>query len=163
MELNNNQQLQAVIINNEILENREKQINNLHQGVQKISELFLLWSVLAIDVNYFIGLKQLIYYFQKKFYFKEKNLPAPKQIMTNSILYKFSRHPMYLAIVLNLLLSTTIYTEIFFINIFFLFLYIQIGIYFEERQLIKVHGIQYINYLKKTPKLFPFIKIKFIN
>ena len=47
MELNNNQELQAVIINNEILENREKQINNLHQGVQKISELFQDMSLLV--------------------------------------------------------------------------------------------------------------------
>ena len=47
MELNHNQELQAVIINNQILENREKQINNLHQGVQEISELFQDMSILV--------------------------------------------------------------------------------------------------------------------
>ena len=47
MELNDNQELQAVIINNEILKNREKQINNLHQGVQEISELFQDMSLLV--------------------------------------------------------------------------------------------------------------------
>ena len=47
MELDNNQELEAVIINNEILENREKQINNLHQGVQEISELFQDMSLLV--------------------------------------------------------------------------------------------------------------------
>ena len=87
----------------------------------------------------------------------------PKQILTNSILFKYIRHPMYLGILLNLAFSTTTYTEIYFFNLIFLYIYIQIGIYYEEKQLIRVHKEQYLSYLKKTPKLFPFIKVKIFN
>ena len=87
-----------------------------------------------------------------------KNKSEPIQILTNSILFRYVRHPMYLGILLNLIFSTTTYTEIFFYNIIFLYIYIEIGIYFEERQLIRQHKNVYILYRKKTPKIFPFIK-----
>ena len=83
----------------------------------------------------------------------QKNIPQkilePTQILTNSILFKYIRHPMYLGILLNLAFSTTTYTEIYFFNLIFLYIYIQIGIYYEEKQLIRVHKEQYLSYLKK--------------
>ena len=133
--------------------------------LKKLSEFLLLWSVLAIDINYFIGSKQLYFFLRYKLF--QKNIPQkilePTQILTNSILFKYIRHPMYLGILLNLAFSTTTYTEIYFFNLIFLYLYIQIGIYYEEKQLIRVHKEQYLFYLKKTPKLFPFIKVKIFN
>ena len=41
----------------------------------------------------------------------------------------------------------------------FLYIYIQIGIYYEEKQLIRVHKEQYLSYLKKTFKYKNFIKL----
>jgi len=125
--------------------------------LKKASEFLLLWSVLAIDINYFIGTKQLFHFFRHKI-FKNSNEPEPTQVLTNSILFKYIRHPMYLGILLNLLFSTITYTEIFFYNVIFLYAYIEIGIYFEERQLIRLHKEAYLSYRKKTPKIFPFIK-----
>jgi len=127
--------------------------------LKKVSEFLLLWSVLAIDINYFIGTKQLFYFFRHIVFNKNtKNKSEPTQTLTRSILFKYIRHPMYLGILLNLIFSTTTYTEIFFYNIIFLYIYIEIGIYFEERQLIRQHKNAYILYRKKTPKIFPFIK-----
>ena len=127
--------------------------------LKKVSEFLLLWSVLAIDINYFIGTKQFFHFFRYKIFTKDNiNQPEPVQVLTNSVLFKHIRHPMYLGILLNLLFSTTTYTEIFFYNIIFLYAYIEIGIYFEERQLIRLHKEAYLSYRKKTPKIFPFIK-----
>ena len=127
--------------------------------LKKISEFLLLWSVLAIDINYFIGTKQFFHFFRYKiFNRKSRNIPEPTQILTNSILFKYVRHPMYLGILLNLIFSTTTYTEIFFYNIIFLYTYIEIGIYFEEKQLTRLHKNAYLLYREKTPKIFPFIK-----
>jgi protein-S-isoprenylcysteine O-methyltransferase Ste14 len=126
---------------------------------KKASEFLLLWSVLAIDINYFIGTKQFFHFFRYRIFLKNNiNQPEPAQVLTNSILFKHIRHPMYLGILLNLLFSTTTYTEIFFYNVIFLYVYIEIGIYFEEKQLVRLYKDTYLAYRNKTPKIFPFIK-----
>lgn len=65
---------------------------------------------------------------------------------------------MYLGIILVYLSSTTIYTDIFFVNVFCILAYIEIGSYFEEKTLLKKFSREYEQYQTLTKKYIPFIK-----
>lgn len=86
----------------------------------------------------------------------------PQKLVQNGLSKKV-RHPMYLGL-LVLLLGGLIYEPSYRSLVSFLavFIYLQIGIFFEERKLVRTFGAPYIEYKKKTPKLFPKIaRIKF--
>ena len=65
---------------------------------------------------------------------------------------------MYLGIILVYLTSTTIYSDVFFVNVVSILIYIDIGSYFEEKTLIRKFGASYINFQSKTNKFIPFIR-----
>lgn len=115
------------------------------------SNLFLIISILHFDVAEFIGFKQMI-----NFFFKQKE--TKQSILNDGMLYKYIRHPMYLGIILVYLSSTTIYTELFIINLICIIAYIEIGSFYEEKTLIKVYGASYKIYKNKTFKYLPFIR-----
>ncbi len=115
------------------------------------SNLFLIISVLQFNVSEFVGIKQIIEYFKKE------NKSQSNDLNTN-FLYKYLRHPMYLGIILVYVFSHTIFTEIFFINLFCIILYIEIGAYYEEKSLLKQFGEKYKNYKSRTYKYIPFFR-----
>jgi len=47
---------------------------------------------------------------------------------------------------------------IFFINLFCIIAYVVIGLYNEEKILVKVFKNQYIDYQKNTYRYFPFLR-----
>ncbi len=63
---------------------------------------------------------------------------------------------MYLGIILVYLSSTTIYTDIFFVNAFCRLAYIEIGTYFEEKTLLNRFSSEYEQYQTLTKKYIPF-------
>lgn len=65
---------------------------------------------------------------------------------------------MYLAIIFTYLFSTSIYTPVFFVNLLCIIIYVEIGLYYEEKTLIKVFKKKYIDYRKKTFRYVPFIR-----
>jgi hypothetical protein len=115
------------------------------------SNLFLILSVLQFNVSEFIGLKQIIEYFKKKKIFDSQDL-------NTDFLYKYLRHPMYLGIILVYIFSHTIFTEIFFVNLFCIIFYIEIGSYYEEKTLLKKYGEKYKIYKQRSYKYIPFIR-----
>jgi protein-S-isoprenylcysteine O-methyltransferase Ste14 len=72
-------------------------------------------------------------------------------------LYSLVRHPLYLGIVLiflgYFLVSGTVGA---LIHLFCLLIYLPIGIYFEERNLLKKYGSLYEDYLRRIPAILPF-------
>jgi len=72
-------------------------------------------------------------------------------------IYSLIRHPLYLGMLLiflgYLLVSASVGS---FIHLLCLIIYLPIGIYFEERNLIKKYGEGYKNYAKQVPAIFPF-------
>jgi methanethiol S-methyltransferase len=117
--------------------------------------LYLLgWAVCLFStflINHFdlFGLRQAWTYFEDGEEFTY-NFKTP-------LLYKFIRHPIYLGWLMihwftpymtlgNLVLATGITV------------YIYIGIFYEEKDLVKTFGQRYIRYKEITPKVLPFSK-----
>ena len=70
--------------------------------------------------------------------------------------HKYVRHPVYTAtiiIFIGYLLYYPNYTSLILLVV--TFLYLQVGIYLEEKKLIKKFGKSYENYKNSVPKLFP--------
>lgn len=128
--------------------------------VQIASHYILLMAVLFADVNSFIGTKLLYAYIRARL----GGRPLPPvtlfgdgQLVVSHI-FKLVRHPMYLGIILALASSTSAISEKVVLNLVCLLAYTYIGIYFEERQLVRVFGDAYVRYQCQVPKLMPFVR-----
>jgi len=112
---------------------------------QGISALFLLVAVVQTDVFSFAGLRQLVE--------EEKT----GKLVTGG-LYRIVRHPLYTFSLLMLWFSTTVTVNSFIIYVSFT-VYILIGIFFEERKLLREFGQEYASYRSVTPMLIPGLKV----
>ena len=128
--------------------------------LQIASHYILLMAVLFADVNSFIGTKLLYAYIRARL----GGRPLPPvtlfgdgQLVVSHI-FKLVRHPMYLGIILALATSTSAISEKVVLNLVCLLAYTYIGIYFEERQLVRVFGDAYVRYQSQVPKLIPFVR-----
>lgn len=83
---------------------------------------------------------------------KQQDLPKPKLVTPS--LYKFVRHPMQLGIVI-MLLATPHMTMGHMLFALLMILYIVIGLWYEEKSLIREFGDQYKAYQKQVPMLIP--------
>jgi protein-S-isoprenylcysteine O-methyltransferase Ste14 len=117
---------------------------------------WLGWGLLLIStflINHFelFGLKQVWTYFGEKQH-KEAAFRTPA-------LYRVVRHPLYLGFVIAFWSAPrmTLGHLIFSIACTG---YILLGIYFEERDLLRAHGQAYRNYRDRVPMLVPFCKSK---
>lgn len=112
---------------------------------QALSVILLLVTVMQTDLLAFAGLRQLVE--------REK----PGRLVTSG-LYRSVRHPLYTFILLILWLSPTMSVNSFIVYAS-LTIYILIGIFFEERKLLREFGQEYAHYKSTTPMLFPGLKI----
>lgn len=103
--------------------------------------LLLLAAVFQFGILYFIGLRQVA------------ERPSDRKLVTTG-LYGFVRHPFYTFFLLFLWLTPFMTVNLLVVYLA-LTIYIQIGIYFEERKLIREFGDQYVEYRASTPALFP--------
>ena len=71
-------------------------------------------------------------------------------------LSEFIRHPLYTGTLLLLWGTFGFFaTEIFLTTALFVTIYVRIGIYFEEKKLVRVFGKEYEEYQKNVPMLIP--------
>jgi protein-S-isoprenylcysteine O-methyltransferase Ste14 len=113
---------------------------------QTVSGLLLLVSVLQTDVLSFAGLRQL---------FEEEK---PGNLVTGG-LYRSVRHPLYTFSLLILWLSPSMSLNSLIVYAC-LTMYILIGIFFEERKLLREFGQEYADYRSSTPMLIPGLKLR---
>jgi protein-S-isoprenylcysteine O-methyltransferase Ste14 len=104
----------------------------------------LFAAFLQFGLLFFIGLRQLV------------EEPGKRELVTGG-LYSYVRHPFYTFFLLFLWL-TPILTVNLLVVYFALTVYIHIGIFFEERNLLRDFGEQYAEYRAITPMLFPVPK-----
>jgi methanethiol S-methyltransferase len=116
--------------------------NTLMYLGQALAFLGLVIGVLQTGVFSFIGLSQLFEGARKE------------DVFINNGLYRWVRHPLYLAGLVFIWLTPTVSknTLVFFICAS---LYLVIGAYFEERKLVQQFGPAYLEYKKNTPMLIP--------
>ena len=121
----------------------------------------ILWSLYAIGWGYLLlstfvtnhfelmGLRQVYLYFRNK--------PYSKLPFTRKYMYRYSRHPMMLGVLVGMW-SVPVMSVTHFIMATLFTLYIVVGIFFEERDLKKDFGETYQSYKKEIstfiPKLF---------
>jgi len=87
--------------------------------------------------------------------------PAPKTPNRHTLVtsgpYRFVRHPIYGGILFGLLSSAILYGYVWLITfLFYVYVYhYKMGI--EEECMLKLHGDEYLAYMKATKRLIPFI------
>lgn len=116
---------------------------------------FIGWGVLFIStflINHFdlFGLRQA--------YLNIKKVPYTDLKFKVVSFYKYTRHPLYLGIFIGIW-ATPFMTVTHLVYALLLSGYILVGIYYEEKDLIKAFGKDYLKYMDLTPKLFP-LKIR---
>jgi protein-S-isoprenylcysteine O-methyltransferase Ste14 len=133
----------------------------------------LLWIPFPVEIIFAIaGITTgalLMLFFTKKFFFELSGADVFRKTkktdtLLKTSLYNYVRHPLYTATLLF------IWSIFFFhpslsniISCFCITIYTLIGIYFEEKKLIKDFGESYIQYRASTPMLIPKLNLLIIN
>jgi methanethiol S-methyltransferase len=129
----------------------------VHFGMKLLGHFLIVATFIAADINTFVGTKQLWVYLTAK----AKGRPVDKVAVFghNNLIIGFPftvvRHPMYLGIILSLVTATGIYTEKIVLNLICLVLYVEVGSYYEEKQLVRLFGEAYRTYQTTTAKYLP--------
>jgi len=113
-------------------------------GLYIFGWLFSLISTFIIDHFELFGIKQSLQNSKSENEFKEV------------LFYKYVRHPIQLGVLIALW-ATPIMNLGHFILSLLLTIYIFIGLYFEEKSLVKEFGKVYTDYKKRVPMIFPKI------
>jgi protein-S-isoprenylcysteine O-methyltransferase Ste14 len=108
---------------------------------QGLSVILLFVAVLQTDTLSFVGLRQLF----------EEEKPGK---LVKSGFYRIVRHPLYTFGLLILWLSPDLNINSFIVYIS-LTVYIFVGVYFEERKLLREFGQEYAEYKSVTPMIIP--------
>jgi len=120
-------------------------------GVSLLGWTLLLISTFLINHFDLFGLRQVyIYLKNKKSGHIEFRTPG---------FYKYVRHPIYFSFLIIFWFAPVMTLgHLLFASGFTM--YILIGIYHEEKDLVQLFGKNYLNYRERVPKLLPFIKHK---
>ena len=87
--------------------------------------------------------------------------PVPVSELKIDGIHRYMRHPLYSGTILFVCGLFFIFPYLNnFIAVALLILYVLIGIYFEEKKLIREFGPQYQDYILKVPMLVPRFKSK---
>ena len=117
-----------------------------------LSVLYVLgWTVATLatfQIDHFelFGLHQIWRYLKK--------LPEPVAQFEEKGFYKYIRHPIQAGTMIGLWATPQMSTGHLLLAVTFS-IYIFIGLYFEERDLVKTLGEAYADYKKRVPMLFP--------
>lgn len=106
----------------------------------------LLTSTFLIDHFELFGLKQVWY--------ANTNRTPPQTTFKTPLLYQWVRHPMQLGVLITVF-ATPMMTLGHLVFATSMAVYILIGLYFEERSLVREFGDTYRQYQRTTPMLIP--------
>ncbi len=116
-----------------------------------IGAILLLWSTFLIDHFELFGLRQAWYYV--------RGLAMPEPEFRTPALYRVVRHPMQLGVMI-MFLATPHMTVGHLLFAGSMIGYIFIGLYFEERSLVRIFGDEYRAYQARVPMLIPTIRFR---
>jgi protein-S-isoprenylcysteine O-methyltransferase Ste14 len=111
--------------------------------------IFLLASTFAINHFDLFGLRQV--------YLHYKALPRPPLAFVKRAMYQYIRHPIQTGVLIGVWATPSMTMTQVILSLGFT-AYIFVGLWFEERDLIKAHGDDYLNYCNEAGKLLPKFK-----
>jgi protein-S-isoprenylcysteine O-methyltransferase Ste14 len=118
----------------------------------------LLWGMFAFGWTYLLVATFAINHFDlfglRQVYLNFKNQPRPPLAFTKRLMYKFSRHPIQTGVLIGIWFLPNMTATKIILSIGFT-VYIFIGLYFEEKDLIKHIGKPYEEYMQETGKFLP--------
>lgn len=117
-------------------------------GIFWFGWVFLLAATFAINHFDLFGLRQVYVHF--------KNQPRPPLNFVKRAMYKYIRHPIQTGVMIGIWATPTMTNTQLILSIGFS-VYIFVGLWFEERDLVREHGEEYLSYKRETGKLFPRI------
>lgn len=123
--------------------------SHIMTGGQIVAFILFVVTLFQTDMLSFVGLSQL---------FVNSPSDKNKKLVTRGF-YRFVRHPLYLFALVFIWLVPGMSWNVLGFNIGTT-LYFLIGIFFEERKLLREFGDVYKQYQKTVPVLLPFIKMK---
>jgi protein-S-isoprenylcysteine O-methyltransferase Ste14 len=115
-------------------------------GVFWFGWVFLLASTFAINHFDLFGLRQVFLNF--------KNQPRPPLDFVKRAMYKYVRHPIQTGVLIGVWATPMMSMTQLMLSVGFT-VYIVVGLWFEERDLVREHGEDYIAYRKQTGSVFP--------
>ena len=120
-------------------------------SLQLIPLAGLFWSLKQNDLKEFLGIAQLIRYFNNQY--NQQELDEKPNFRTDGA-YKICRHPIYFFSILFLLLRPSM--DLFYLTFALsLVIYFYIGSIYEERKLLINFGDEYAKYREQVPRIFP--------
>lgn len=130
------------------------QVDNPIAALVLTAGYFIGWGIALLAtfvINHFelMGLQQV--------YLNFKNKPEPTASFTERFFYKFVRHPLQLGILIGIWSTASMTaTQAFLATT--MTVYIFIGLYYEEQDLVASLGDSYKDYQKRVNKLLPIPK-----
>lgn len=120
-------------------------------GLQALCLLGFVWVFSHWNWKEFAGISQISRYDEGTYSIED--LDAKQEFYTTGI-YNFSRHPLYFFAILFFGLRS--YMDLFDLVCFLAAaVYMYAGSYFEEKKLINRFGDEYLDYIKRVPRIFP--------
>ena len=118
----------------------------------------VLWSLYAIGIAYLLLATFITNHFElmglRQVYLFFRNKPYSALPFTNKFMYRYSRHPMMLGMLI-IFWATPVMSVTHLVLAVLFTLYIAVGIYFEERDLIRDFGETYRKYKKDIATFIP--------
>jgi len=120
-------------------------------GMMLFGWIFSLVATFVINHFELFGLQQG--------YLHLKNRPTPEVTFEEKLFYKFIRHPIQLGVLLGIWFTPIMTYGHLLLSVLFS-IYIFIGLYYEEKDLVEELGDIYLAYKKRVGMLIPKNKIK---
>jgi methanethiol S-methyltransferase len=115
-------------------------------GIFAFGWAFLLASTFAINHFDLFGLRQV--------YLNFKDQPRPPLSFTKQLMYKYVRHPIQTGVLIGVWATPSMSMTQIALSVGFT-AYIFVGLWFEERDLIREHGSSYLDYRKEAGAVLP--------
>ena len=115
-------------------------------GICGLGVALVLVSTFLIDHFELFGLRQI--------WSAHKERPMPTPEFRVPFLYRFVRHPMQLGVIM-VVFGTPVMTAGHLLFAALMTTYVMIGLWFEERSLVREFGHRYRNYQQNVPMLIP--------
>ncbi len=130
-------------------------------SVENTTGIILLWAIFGFGWVYLLGSTFAINHFDlfglRQVYLNFRNQPRPPIDFVKKAMYRFSRHPIQTGVLIGIWVTPLMSTTQLALSIG-LTGYIFIGLWFEERDLVKEFGETYLKYRQQAgmflPKLF---------